>query len=470
MSPLCCVPHQVVHCRMPDILDTNSAVQVLCSNLQCWQSGLVHPGCFYKWEQKVVRFLVGGESLGSGTDSQVANILWTKQMWDLPLPVRLTSCQCGVGSLKRKFEHEDLFASEVEGKGSLPEPTVELDRRGNVKVKGLGKECFDAIHQSIKEPLGDNIWKTVNRLKSKKKMNNTDTNKTTTTEIFSPQKQQQSLNIKAGPDPYVPPLHHTSQAEGKRDNSGLIHCCSCQTIHTSLPDFLQHCKTAEHCQLQEVCAIDGMEKDENNNNVAEEFDLRREVDQLKSCLLELMKQGLEQDRFTAEKCEELRENINLGLEMNRGTLAILTEKFQELEGKVDDLNKKMLSCQLKVEKNEEDLDSCFDSIQDLKENMSGFSKKLQKKVSVVQEEINVKKSESKEKSKLELEDVKKKDMTEREEVNVKISDFKEKFSRSKLELEEDVKFSKPEGGNCQITNVILLLLAAVLFGFAAYLF
>ena len=62
-----------MQCSIPDILDTATAVQVFCSNPFCWQSGLVHPGCFYKWEDRVVRFLVGDERRGS-TDQRVGSV------------------------------------------------------------------------------------------------------------------------------------------------------------------------------------------------------------------------------------------------------------------------------------------------------------------------------------------------------------------------------------------------------------
>eukprot|EP00092_Neocalanus_flemingeri_P017724 GFUD01019179.1.p1 GENE.GFUD01019179.1~~GFUD01019179.1.p1 ORF type:complete len:478 (+),score=164.82 GFUD01019179.1:141-1574(+) len=473
MSPLCSVPHDVVDCCMPDILDTNSAVPVLCSNPLCWQSGLVHPGCFYKWEDMVVRFLVSGERMGSGTDTQVANMLWTKQMWDLPLPVQLTACQCGVGSLKRNFGNQEHFTTEGEVRGSVSEGIVQLDSKGNAKLKSIGEEYLDKIDQYLNEPSGD-TWETVSRSKSKKKMSNvTDTIKKKEKlpkkkEILSPKKQLHDvLNLQPGPDPYVPPFHPKSQAEGKRDSSGLIHCCSCQTVHASLPDFLQHCKTAQHCQLQERSATEVGEKDDNNN-VVEEIDLRREVDQLKSCLLELMKQRLEQDGSSADKCVELRENFKLCMEKNRGTLAFLIEKFQGMEEKINELNNKMSSCFFKVENNEKDLDSCFDCIQDLKDNMAEFTKEIQKKNMVTQEqdEIDVKISESKERTKLEVKVVNKKDKVA-QEIDVNKSVSKE---RSRLKLTKDVDLANPGSGNCpKMVGILftLLLLAFVWLGFVS---
>ena len=38
----------------------------------------------------------------------------------------------------------------------------------------------------------------------------------------------------------------SGKPEGKRDSTGLIHCISCKTVHLSLPDFIQHCKSSQH--------------------------------------------------------------------------------------------------------------------------------------------------------------------------------------------------------------------------------
>ena len=41
------------------------------------------------------------------------SLLWTKQMWDLPLPASLTACKCGEGGLKRLFEDEKYAELEL---------------------------------------------------------------------------------------------------------------------------------------------------------------------------------------------------------------------------------------------------------------------------------------------------------------------------------------------------------------------
>merc|ERR1719186_499204 len=190
----------------------------------------------------------------------------------------------------------------------------------------LKEECIDDVF----EPLEDDNWEIVSRLKSRKRISNTEKR---TKNKSPPKKKHPAPTHKAGPNPqlgesaYVPPLHSSSQAEGKRDSSGLINCCSCQTVHASLPDFIQHCKTAQHCKLQDRSATDGLGKDINNNveednDIGREVvenanDIGREVAQMKRCLMELMKQRLEKDRLSAEKFEELRESFDSELRKSR---------------------------------------------------------------------------------------------------------------------------------------------------------
>jgi len=422
MAPLCCIPQDVVHCNIPDILDSKSAVQVLCSNSLCWQSGLVHPGCFYKWEDQLVRFLTSRERAGSSTDTEVMNSLWTKQMWDLPLPSNLTVCKCGEGSLKRKFEDDELQVSK-EVKASLLDVIVKPASSGDVKPRELKGECIDEI-PSPNESLEDN-WEKVTRSKSKKKNKVSEMNTMKKEKLCPflsfPNPQSLAPSPKRGPDSslsettYAPQLRPRAPAEGKRDNSGLIHCCSCQTVHPSLPDFIQHCKTRQHCKLQEKSATGGVAKDDNNVD-DDDFDIRREMEQIKGCLLELMKQGLEQDRLAAEKNDEMRESFKFELKRNSGALSMLVEKLKEIDAKVLEIDGNISSCSLKVENNEKDLDSCFDCYQDLCVKMAQLDKDFKA--------------------------LQKKDLIEHDIFKVKISELQGDFSRFKKRL-HDVNHAKP---------------------------
>merc|ERR1719508_601130 len=194
-----------------------------------------------------------------------------------------------------------------------------------------------------------------------------------------------------GETAYVPSRNPRAPAEGKRDSSGLIHCCSCSTVHPSLPEFIQHCKSRQHCRLLEKSGTEGVGND-NNNNLEDDIDIRREIDQMKGCLLELMKQGLEQDRLTADNFDEMRESIKFELKRNSGALAMIIEKVQEIDEKVLEIDRIISSCSLKVENNEKDLDSCFDCHQDLSVKMAQLDqdfKALQKKDSIGHDDIKV---------------------------------------------------------------------------------
>jgi len=349
---LCCIPTDIVQCSIPEILDTATAVKVFCSNPFCWQSGKVHPGCFFKWEDKVVRFLVGEDRNKGSTDQRVKSLLWTKQMWDLSLPANLTACKCGEGSLKRIFEEEEL-GNEVSTGGG--EATITIS-----SYSGLTEECQDEA-KSDKDSV-EGTWEVVSRTKQKK---NSKINEIKAAVKKQRRNKQTSVKLtgsqqpKSGPDP----------PEGRRDSSGLIHCCSCKTVHFNLPDFIQHCKTGQHSK--QVLG------DVNNNGSQEEIgDLRREVDHLKKGLVQIMKQGLEKDMLATTDFDQFKESCRLELKKNSATLALLIEKFQGLEEtclKVDD---DLAALSLLGENNEKDIDSCYDCCQDLTQNMTELTKEL----------------------------------------------------------------------------------------------
>ena len=57
----CFSTSDIVRCNLRDILDKKTAARVHCSNPRCLQSGLVHQGCFYKWEDMLVKYLLQHE-------------------------------------------------------------------------------------------------------------------------------------------------------------------------------------------------------------------------------------------------------------------------------------------------------------------------------------------------------------------------------------------------------------------------
>jgi len=367
---LCCIPNDIVECGLPDILDTATAVQVFCSNPFCWQSGLVHPCCFNKWEDRVVRFLLGDQRRGS-TDQKVINsLLWTKQMWDLPIPSNLTSCKCGEGILKRMFVDEEVDTDEV-SKG----PAITMSN-----YSGLKEECQDS--DSV-----EGNWEVVSRIKQKKSCN-TAQMKTAVKKLRRSKQTTKKLtgtqHPKEGPDPQrdAQTAYLAGQAEGRRDSSGLIHCYSCKTVHINLTDFIKHCKSVQHSR--QVLG------DVNNNGSEEDIvDLRRQVDQIKKGLVEIMKHRLEKDMLTIKDSEQFKESCKYELKKNSATLALIIEKFQGLEEKflkvVDDL----AALNLLVENNERDIDGCYDCCQDLTQSITGLSKEFKsfKKTSLIAHDL-----------------------------------------------------------------------------------
>ena len=360
-------------------------------------------------------------------------------MWDLPLPSNLTVCKCGEGSLKRKFEDDELQVSK-EVKASLLDVIVKPASSGDVKPRELKGECIDEI-PSPNESLEDN-WEKVTRSKSKKKNKVSEMNTMKKEKLCPflsfPKPQSLAPSPKRGPDSslsettYAPQLRPRAPAEGKRDNSGLIHCCSCQTVHPSLPDFIQHCRTRQHCKLQEKSATGGVEKDENNVD-DDDFDIRREMEQIKGCLLELMKQGLEQDRLAAEKNDEMRESFKFELKRNSGALSMLVEKLKEIDAKVLEIDGNISSCSLKVENNERDLDSCFDYHQDVSVKMDQLDKDFKALL--------------------------KKDSIGHDDMKVTIRELQEDVSRCKKRL-HDVDKAKPLNAESRSSLAMLVLLLA----------
>merc|ERR1712142_1007594 len=61
-------------------------------------------------------------------------------------------------------------------------------------------------------------------------------------------------------------------------------------------------------------------------------------------------------------------------------LALLIEKFQILEDKHGAMEEKFASLASSVQSNEEDLDRCFDCIQDITKNIENLTKEVKKKI------------------------------------------------------------------------------------------
>jgi len=323
----------------------------------------------------VVRYLVSEERYKINIDRRVMDsLLWTKQMWDLPLPANLTACKCGEGGIKRLFEDEkqaelELFNLERNADSLVSGVLSEIRQGlggggGDGNCKGFGeKGSADHVEGS---------WEVVSRAKTKKKeISNVKTvEKSLKRSIKPPAKIFAVPQIPAaGPDPVK--AFRPGQAEGRRDSDGLIHCCSCKTVHSSLPDFIKHCKTSQH--TKEVLG-DVNNNDDSSEREDEILNLRREVNHLKKGLVEVMKQGLDKDISVTMEFEQFKEKCNTELNQKDAILAILIEKFQGLEDKFLEVEEKMYSVNSLVKNNESDIETCFDRCQDLTKNLTDLSK------------------------------------------------------------------------------------------------
>ena len=108
---LCCVPKDVVECRV--IVEPETAVKMGCSNLQCTSHRLVHQKCFEKLEKHLVtaiqRLMPKSRKLN---DAQLKASIWDIRGQD----VLKKMCKCSCGGTLREEEEVDV---------PLPTPVVQ---------------------------------------------------------------------------------------------------------------------------------------------------------------------------------------------------------------------------------------------------------------------------------------------------------------------------------------------------------
>jgi len=354
MKEQCCIPDDIVRCSLRDILDKKTAARVHCSNPRCLQSGLVHQGCFYKWEDMLVRYLLEQEN---DVDAKVLErLLWTKEMWELPLPKQLIQCKCGDGELKGVVDNEvkemDAFGNnetprsvtfQVLGGGDGDDHDEVKILKGNLNVHSVENNCEEGS------------WEVVNRSKVKKKSPVKNTTKKQRKSLIKKPSLKASRLPESGPDPDPTKKPHLTSGnpEGRRDSSGLIHCCSCKTVHSSLPDFIQHCKSSQH--NKQVLG------DFNNNDNKDEdiLEVRREVNNLKKGLIEIMRQGLEKDITATMEIDQFKERCETELKKGSSVLALLIEKYQAMEDNIVKMEEEITSLSALAKSIKEEIDSCF---------------------------------------------------------------------------------------------------------------
>merc|ERR1719391_366769 len=213
---LCCIPADLVICPCPEIYDPQSAVSFNCSNSRCQLSGMIHQSCFFKWENMIARFLSSEKNLNNQDMMYVKSILWTREMWNLPIPESMTKCNCGSGVLQRKVI-EDIDSNGTE--------SVEVESlnsgRGRVKT-------FENCEMN---------WKTVTRSRNNSKR------KSNSSVNDSCNKIRKGRSIKVSVSESK--VGHESVEEKKKNNK-LFRCMTCTTEHPNVLDFNEHCKSGEH--------------------------------------------------------------------------------------------------------------------------------------------------------------------------------------------------------------------------------
>ena len=106
----CCVPMSDV-CSMQPILRTNllTMVKVNCTSASCTQSGFIHPDCFYKLEQSLIRYVSNYQWSNSHKQEAMRKYNWSldnvrENLWKTPvynIVSKQINCNCGSGYVKK---------------------------------------------------------------------------------------------------------------------------------------------------------------------------------------------------------------------------------------------------------------------------------------------------------------------------------------------------------------------------------
>ena len=311
-------------------------------------------------------------------------------MWELPLPRQLTQCKCGEGELKGLIENDDIEESEAFKNNENPGVVILQESGGGAgDDRDEIKVLKDNIHDhSVENNHDDGRWEVVNRSKVK---NNSPMLKNTSKKQRKSTNKKPTLNDsklpKAGPDP--DPSKKTRMStksgnpEGRRDSSGLIHCCSCKSVHSSLPDFIKHCKSSQH---------NNQVVGDFNNNEEDLLEVKREVNSLKKGLIEVMKKGLEKDITSTLEMEQFKEGFERELKKGSATMALLIEKLQAMEDNIVKIDEKLSSLNSAVKTNEEEIDSCFNYGHELAERFANTDKEIMRERQAKDEKNNENKS------------------------------------------------------------------------------
>ena len=133
----CPLPPGSIECTQRVIEDPHTAVKMVCSNVQCTKSGLLHPKCFDKLEKHLFKALAATPMGKKWTKAELKANVWNCR--GLDILHRFSKCPCG-GTLSKPEEK----------KNKAPFPTVKKKEKLNQKPKlncdgiGVGVKIYNA--------------------------------------------------------------------------------------------------------------------------------------------------------------------------------------------------------------------------------------------------------------------------------------------------------------------------------------
>ena len=229
---------------------------------------------------------------------------------------------------------------------------------GHDEIEVLKNDIND---HSVENNSDDGRWEVVNRCKVKNKR--TSQRGSGISQTKSPLSLTASHSQQVDPDPSKK-IHMSTKSgnpQGRRDKNGLSNCCSCKSVHSSLPDFIHHCKSSQH-NNQMVGVGDLNTKEEDL------LEVKREVNDIKKGLIAVMKKGLEEDITSTMEMEQFTEGCKREMAKGSATMALMMEKLLTEIVKMDE-KLSLLSAEVKRNKYGHELTKRFANIEN-KEKMN----------------------------------------------------------------------------------------------------
>merc|ERR1711909_179653 len=98
----------------------------------------------------------------------------------------------------------------------------------------------------------------------------------------------------------------------------------------------------------------------NNDNKDEDIlEVRKEVNNLKKGLIEIMRQGLEKDITATMEIDQFKERCETELKKGSSVLALLIEKYHAMEDNIVKMEEEITSLSALAKSIKEEIDSCF---------------------------------------------------------------------------------------------------------------